>query len=164
MRFFTVDTLTTTLYFCRRSIGILNLISLQGVLKTRFPASTNHHFGTSPRIRTVGIQSRRRCTIENPLRLFNYRATSTSKAMASGTLARMRLILTKPPSLQIAQTQEFFNFSQPDRNSLKFGFREQITNWYDHIIPASTFQHQCAQMHTMSVHELDSVSFISKFM
>jgi hypothetical protein len=99
-----------------------------------------------------------------PITYVQLQSTSTSKAMASGTLARMRLILTKPPSLQIAQTQEFFNFSQPDRNSLKFGFREQITNWYDHIIPASTFQHQCAQMHTMSVHELDSVSFISKFM
>ena len=48
-------------------------------------------------------------------------STSTSKAIMSGTLARMRLILTnEPPSLQIAQTQEFFQLlSQPDRNSLK---------------------------------------------
>ena len=47
----------------------------------------------------------------------------------SGTLARMRLILTKPPSLQIAQTQEFLQILiQPDRNSLKFGFCQQITN------------------------------------
>ena len=36
--FFTIDTLTTELYFCLHSIGILNMISLQNVLKTRFLA------------------------------------------------------------------------------------------------------------------------------
>ena len=126
-------------------------------------ASPTHPFETSPRVRTVGIQCRRRCTIENC-----YVCSTTEHKYIKGYNVRnLSSDATDPDQASFTANSSNSRVSSNSHSTRQ----KQLEVWilstnhkYDHIIPASTSPNQFAQTHTMSVHDLHSVGFISLFM